>query len=204
MWLGKSRQLWGGNHIMSNKIRIIGVGLAAMAGILLVSGMAWAQALKTPIEGSWRNCQLIGEPDKDWRDEDGVRHVRGQKGRCDHVGDDVFGRRSRGELFVEDRDVDGAAGTYFAHGTNTFGGQILGEFVSATGHFTVEGTRIEGVWTFTEEDSGISRTAVCSSSQGPGVAVTSGRIRGSSSTHQDSGEGIGFGASRPAPDMNSR
>jgi hypothetical protein len=150
MWLRKHDNRKGGKRKMRNIIRIIGVSLAAMAGILLVSGVAWAQALKTEIEGELGDCYFIGEPDKDWMDEDGVRHIRGQKGRCDHVGEDVFGRGNRGEFWVEDRDVDGAAGTQFRHGTSTFGGRILGDRVQTTGHYTIEGTQSD-VWTFTVE-----------------------------------------------------
>ncbi len=36
---------------MRNKFRIIGVSLAAMAGLLLVSGVAWANPNKEPVSG---------------------------------------------------------------------------------------------------------------------------------------------------------
>ena len=36
---------------MRNKFRIIGVSLAAMAGLLLVSGVAWANPNKEPLSG---------------------------------------------------------------------------------------------------------------------------------------------------------
>jgi hypothetical protein len=124
---------------MRNIVRIIGVSLASMAGLLLVAGIASAQALKTPIEGSWGNCRLIGDPVREWVDEDGIHHGRGQSGRCDHVGD-VQGRFSRGERFVANWNNDVAGETYFEHGTTSFTGRILGEFVSAAGHYTLDCT----------------------------------------------------------------
>ncbi len=48
---------------MRNIVRIIGVGLAAMTGILLVSGVAWAQAEETPIAGRWSSCGELEEPE---------------------------------------------------------------------------------------------------------------------------------------------
>ncbi len=124
---------------MRNKIRIIGVSLASIAGMLLVPGITSAQALKTPIEGRWENCRFLGEPEREWVDEDGIHHVRGQSGRCDHVGD-VQGRFSRGERFVANWDDDIAGETWFEHGTTSFRGNILGESVSAAGHYTLDCT----------------------------------------------------------------
>jgi hypothetical protein len=127
---------------MRNIVRIIGVGLASMTGILLVSGVTWAQALKTPIEGSHSNCVSSGEPEREWVDEDGILHVRGQRGTADWFGD-VRGRAliGRGESWVADFDRDFAGETYFSHGTSSFYGQILfGRAVSATGHYTMDCT----------------------------------------------------------------
>jgi len=120
---------------MRNTVRIIGMSLASMAGILLVPGIASAQALKTPIEGSWANCFDRGEPDREWVDEDGIIHVRGQRYRCRHDGD-IVGR----ENGVFDFDSDPDAGTRFEHGTSSFGGQILGVPASSTAHWTVVNT----------------------------------------------------------------
>jgi hypothetical protein len=126
---------------MTDKIRIIGVGLAAMAGILLVSGVAWAQALKTPVEGFAENCRYLGEPERDWVDEDGIRHVRGQRGACDWVGDVQGSYPNRGERWVANWDDDVAGETWFEHGTASFYGKILfGRAVSATGHYTLDCT----------------------------------------------------------------
>jgi hypothetical protein len=125
---------------MKNIFRIIGVSLASMAGILLVSGVAWAQALKTPIEGRWENCRYLGEPEREWVDSDGISHVRGQSGECSHVGD-IRGRiPARGERFVANWDDDIAGETWFEHGTTSFTGRILGEWAPATGHYTLDCT----------------------------------------------------------------
>jgi hypothetical protein len=132
----------GKEQEMRNKIRIIGVSLASMAALLLVSGVAWAQALKTEIEGFSENFIWLGEPEREWVDEDGILHVRGQRGTADWFGD-VSGRASigRGESWVADFDRDFAGETYFSHGTSSFYGKILGgELVSATGHYTLDCT----------------------------------------------------------------
>ncbi len=126
----------------------LGAGLILLTGWLLVPGIASAQALKTPIEGSWTNGLLLGEPEREWVDEDRITHVRGQRYRVFHIGD-IVGR----ENGVFDFDSDPDAGTRFEHGTSSFGGQILGVPASSTAHWTVECTRPEGgVFTCTEED----------------------------------------------------
>ncbi len=124
---------------MRNIVRIIGMSLASMAGILLVAGIASAQALKTPIEGHWESCRYLGQPERQWVDEDGIHHVRGWRGVCNHVGD-VMGSFPRGERFVANWDDDIAGETWFEHGTTSFTGRILGEFVSAAGHYTLDCT----------------------------------------------------------------
>jgi hypothetical protein len=112
-------------------------GLILLAGSLLVPGIASAQALKTPIEGHSENCRLLGEPERKWVDEDGITHVRGQRGRCDWLGD-IQGRRAgRGERFVANWDWDLADGPYFEYGTTSFTGLILGELTEATGRYTL-------------------------------------------------------------------
>ena len=117
---------------------IIGVSLVSMAGLLLVPAIASAQALKTPIEGRFQICGFFGEPKREWVDEDGISHVRGQEGACDHVGD-VQGFFPRGERWVANWNDDTAGETWFEHGTTSFRGRILGgAFVTATGHYTLD------------------------------------------------------------------
>jgi hypothetical protein len=116
----------------------LGAGLILLAGSLLVPGITSAQALKTPIEGSSANCSNLGEPEREWVDEDGITHVRGQRGRCDWSGD-LQGRfPSGGERFVANWDWDLADGPYFEHGTDSFSGRLFGKVVEATGHYTFE------------------------------------------------------------------
>ncbi len=125
----------------------LGAGLILLTGWLLVPGIASAQALKTPIEGIEATCSFLGEPEREWVDEDGILHFRGQRGTCRHAAD-VRGR----EEFVTNSDWDFDAGVIFKHGTTSFSGRILGVNVSAAGHFTVECTRPEGgVFTCIEE-----------------------------------------------------
>ena len=83
---------------MSNKIRIIGVSLASMAGILLVSGVASAQAIKTPLSGTGEAFNVTQPPEKNWVDDDGVRHVRNRRAFLRMAGD-ITGRMFRIESF---------------------------------------------------------------------------------------------------------
>ena len=76
---------------MRNKIRIIGVSLASMAGILLVSGVAWAQANKTTLSGEVDNF-VIMDPGEIWEDEEGVLHIRNERRRERYTGD-ITGRQ---------------------------------------------------------------------------------------------------------------
>ncbi len=71
---------------MNNIVRMLGVSLASMVGILLISGVAWAQATETPIAGRWISCQNLEEPEKLWVDEDGIEHGRNSLYSCRHFG----------------------------------------------------------------------------------------------------------------------
>jgi hypothetical protein len=115
----------------------LGAGLILLAGSLLVPGITSAQALKTPIEGHAENCRNLGEPERKWVDEDGITHIRGQRGRCDFRGD-IQGRNQGGERWVANIDWDFADGPYFDHGTTSFSGRILGQLTEATGHYTLD------------------------------------------------------------------
>ena len=136
-----------GEDKMKKSTLTIATGLALLTGWLLVPGLATAQALKTPIEGAQVACNNFREPDREWVDEDGVTHVRGQRRRCNYDDGDLIGR----EFILSNWDEDLAAGTLFGHSTNFFEGTILGQDAPATGHFTDECTRSEGVWTCVEE-----------------------------------------------------
>jgi hypothetical protein len=132
---------------MRNIVRIVGVSLVLMAGGLLVSGVAWAQAEETPITVRYI-CEDVGEPDRFWVDEDGIEHGRDQLERCtlrrDMVGT-ILGLSS----WDLDRDRD----YYLSRGYYAFTGSVLGgEPTTGVGHYTLEGNRIDGVWHYTSDD----------------------------------------------------
>jgi hypothetical protein len=117
---------------MKNIVRIIGVSLAAMAGILLVSGVAWAQASKEMVSGRVINFRVI-DNGKMWLDDDEVRHFRNRKTRLQMI-DDIWGVMHRFAALNINRLTREADG----HGSFTFVGSV-GEnqdLVRATGRFT--------------------------------------------------------------------
>jgi len=131
---------------MRNTVRSIGVSLAAMTGILLVSGVAWAQATETPIEIRIVNCRLLGGPDREWVDDDGIRHIRDQMFRCqrrrDMVGTDTGWASG-----------DFGLGYRFERGYYSFTGSILGgELISGVGRYVEECNQTNGVWSCTSDD----------------------------------------------------
>ena len=127
---------------MKKRTLTIAVGLTLMAGLLLITGTASAQAIKTPIEGNWLAPARLWPPEREWVDEDGILHVRNQKFRSRHGGGDIEGR----EIGWESRDVDLAAGLMSGHGYNYFIGTVLGDPAEAVGRYSWECTRIEGAW----------------------------------------------------------
>jgi hypothetical protein len=132
---------------MKNVVRIIGVSLASMAALLLVSGVAWAQAEETPITVRVIGCNGIEEPEREWVDEDGIEHVRDYLFSCSSRRDMV------GVLIAwASWDHDPAAGHHSEHGYYSFTGSILGEPATGVGRYTKERNRIEGVWISTQED----------------------------------------------------
>jgi hypothetical protein len=130
---------------MRNIVRVIGVSLAAMAGLLLVSGVAWAQAVETPITVQIYDCEPIEDPERrEWVDEDGIVHVRDNMQWC---------RVRRGMVGTitgwASWDIDPAAGHWFERAYYAFSGWVLDELTTGVGRYTGEGNRIEGVWTYT-------------------------------------------------------
>jgi hypothetical protein len=132
---------------MRNIVRIIGVSLALMAGGLLVSGVAWAQAEETPITVRNLGCERIEDPEREWVDEDGIIHVRDLLFSCS-TRRDMVGTITGWANW----DEDPAAGHHFQHGYYAFTGSILGEPATGVGRYTHERHRIEGVWISTQED----------------------------------------------------
>jgi hypothetical protein len=100
--------------------KTIGAGLASMAGLLLVSGGAWAQTTKTPIAGQLFSAVRIEEGEF-WVDEEGINHNRGRVTLFELVGD-MAGFRT----LVSSGNFDPLTGDGDAHGATTFVGTVLG------------------------------------------------------------------------------
>ncbi len=132
---------------MRNTIRSVGMSLASMAGILLVSGVAWAQAEKTPI--AWRNIgyQMLEEAERFWVDEDGIEHGRNEMYTIPRR----LGMRGD-EMGWVNWDGHPASGDYFERGHFAYTGRVLQERGDGVGHYTTECHRIDGVRTCTGED----------------------------------------------------
>jgi hypothetical protein len=124
---------------MKKRTLTIAASLIPLAGLLLVADAAWAQAKKTPIEGEWFRCWSLEDPERDWRDEDGIRHVRNIKFRCRHRGD-IVGRETGWESWDGRGPGEGVAG----HGYTSFVGTVLGEPAMAVVRYTFECIRVEG------------------------------------------------------------
>jgi hypothetical protein len=119
---------------MRNIFRIIGVSLASMAGILLVSGVAWAQASHEPVSGFTDN-NVITDRGEIWDDEEGIRHIRNRRARTRFHGDIV------GQVFrILDLNLQYSpilTGELDGHGSFSFVGFVLGDQVTATGRFSI-------------------------------------------------------------------
>jgi hypothetical protein len=126
---------------MRNIVRKIGAGLASMAGVLMVSGVAWAQAEETPIQGEWRSCQSLEEPEREWVDEDGIEHRRDALYSCMHRGS-LRGLEKGWANQERDPGVWVSERGYYA-----YTGFVLGETNPGVGRYTLECSRIEGVMT---------------------------------------------------------
>ena len=111
---------------MKNIIRIIGASLAAMAGILLVSGVAWAQATQEPVWGQVVSTELTDSGEQ-WEDDDGF-HLRNRKRTHQFTG------HIAGELFsVMSLNEDPDTFDVRMHGFFSFVGEVPGGLVTATG-----------------------------------------------------------------------
>ena len=116
---------------MRNTIRIIGVSLASMAGMLLVSGVAWAQASQEPVSGGVNNFVIL-DPGEIWEDEEGVLHYRNERFRERYTGD-IRGQQFKIQSFnVEIDPVTGELEVDY-HGSFAFVGFVGPDLVTATG-----------------------------------------------------------------------
>jgi len=118
---------------MKNIIRIIGASLASMAGLLLVSGVAWAQAEEKPIRWWNTGYVLLEEAERFWVDEDGVEHGRNEMYRNPRRGG-LSGVEVGFTNWNQDRGV-----SYFEWGYFAYTGKVLGgEQTTGIGRYTVE------------------------------------------------------------------
>jgi hypothetical protein len=130
---------------MKNIVRILGASLASMAGILLVSGVAWAQATETPIHGQWLSCGSLAEPERLWVDEDGIEHGRDSRYSCRHRGS-LRGFETGWASWERDPGVWVSERGYYS-----YTGSVLGEPAWGVARYTLECSRIEGVMTCIED-----------------------------------------------------
>jgi hypothetical protein len=119
---------------MRNKVRIIGVSLALLAGLLLVSGVAWAQASKETVSGFTDN-NVITDRGEIWDDEDGIRHIRNRRTRTRFQGD-IVGQVFR-ILDLNLQKLPIPTGELDGHGSFSFAGFVLGDQITATGRFSI-------------------------------------------------------------------
>jgi hypothetical protein len=137
VWFGRRRPHHAGKeNQMRDTIRVIEMSLASMAGFLLVSGAAWAQATETPVSGEVRNTVLT-DPGKVWVDEEGVLHIRNESRRERYSGD-IRGQQFKVESYNIDLDpVTGdETGDLDYHGSFTFVGFVGPDRVTARGRIT--------------------------------------------------------------------
>jgi hypothetical protein len=115
-----------------------GTSLALLAGLLLVSGVAWAQASKTPVSGEVL-FNRVTDPGEVWVDEEGVEQDRNVK-RTMRLSGDIDGR----SFIVLDASVDPTTGEQQIRGFFSFVGEVLGDLVTATGRIRTKCSPIEG------------------------------------------------------------
>jgi hypothetical protein len=102
-----------------------------MAGILLVSGVAWAQASHEPVSGEVDNFVVLN-PGELWVDEDGVRHRRNRRTKEHYLGD-IKGRQFK----ITRLNINPETREYDSHGSFSFVGSVRGDPVKAKGRFMV-------------------------------------------------------------------
>ena len=123
---------------MRNIAQIIEVSMASMAGILLVSGVAWAQASKEPVSGEVDRYVMV-DPGEIWEDEEGVLHIRNERYRERYTGDtedDISGRQFK----ISGYTIDPVTGDVDYHGSFTFVGYVGLDLVTATGRIVAQCT----------------------------------------------------------------
>ncbi len=110
-------------------------GVVLLAAVLLITGIVWAKATKTPISGT-QTVTSTGSPVPDWVDDEGIIHYRGLPGVMTFPTGDVTGTGS----YVVNVNLDLVTGNGDESGTATLDltwGELSG---------TVEG-RFSGTYT---------------------------------------------------------
>jgi len=62
-------------------------GVILLAAVLLITGIAWAEATKIPVTGTMSSDPDIGSAESEWVDDDGVWHIRGMSSELTFLGD---------------------------------------------------------------------------------------------------------------------
>jgi hypothetical protein len=122
---------------MKNIFRIIGVSLASMAGVLLVGGVAWAQATQTPVWGQVVSSRVT-DPGEHWVDDDGG-HWRNIRRTVRFTGE-ITGRM----FLVNNANQVLPDGETQTHGVFSFVGEVPGGLVTARGTQKSKCTQIVG------------------------------------------------------------
>jgi hypothetical protein len=68
-------------------------GVVLLAAVLLITGIVWGKATKTPIAGAM-TVTVSGPPSRFWRDHQGVAHYRGLPAVLDFTSGDLVGTGS--------------------------------------------------------------------------------------------------------------
>ena len=89
-------------------------GVVLLATVLLITGIAWAKATKTPISGT-QTLAVSGDPVRFWVDDEGIIHYRGLPGVMTFPSGDVTGRGS----YVVNVNLDTVTGNGDESGTAT-------------------------------------------------------------------------------------
>jgi hypothetical protein len=130
----------GGDRKMSNRIRMIGASLSVLVGLVLVSGVAWANPNKEPVSG-WITVFRVTEWGESWIDDDGVTHWRNRLIRMR-----MQGNIAGVYLGVERGNYDPSTGDGDNHGSFVFNGYVGEDSVSATGRFAGVRSGLPGAW----------------------------------------------------------
>jgi hypothetical protein len=51
-------------------------GMALLVGVMILAGIVWAKAVKTPVSGMYTNLSVAGPPKDVWIDDEGIQHFR--------------------------------------------------------------------------------------------------------------------------------